>query len=71
VSHASPEFERAVDGVEERLLAGCVSLGALEPPALGPPSVAVHHAGHVGRQMAGIDALGERAVAKHAPHATA
>ena len=51
------ELERALDGVEERLLAGGVALGALQAPLLRPPAVAVHHAPDVGGDAVRIDAL--------------
>ena len=44
-----PELERALDRVEQRLLAGGVALGALQAPLLRPAAVAVHHAGRRGR----------------------
>ena len=47
------ELERALDRVEQRLLAGRVALGALEAPLLRPPAVAVHHAGDVGGDASG------------------
>ena len=37
------ELEGSLDGVEQRLLAGGVALGALQAPLLGPAAVAVHH----------------------------
>ena len=43
VSHCEPDVERAVDGVEQRLLARRVPVGALQSPLLRPPAVAVHH----------------------------
>jgi aminoglycoside phosphotransferase len=41
------EVERALDRVEQRLLAGGVALGALQPAFAGPPAVAVHDDGDV------------------------
>ena len=39
--------ERAVGGVDQGVLARAVTLGAREPPALGPTAVSVHHDRHV------------------------
>ena len=44
-----PGGERAVGGVEQRLLARGVALGARQALALGPSAVAVHDDGHVAR----------------------
>jgi hypothetical protein len=38
-----PELQRALDGVEQRLLAGGVAIGPLQPALLRPAPVAVHH----------------------------
>src|SRR5262249_36092055 len=46
------------DGVEQRLFAGGVTFGALEPALRRPPAVAVHHDGDVAREMGKVDALG-------------
>ena len=42
VSHCEADLERALDRVEQRLLAGRVTVGALQPALLRPPAVAVH-----------------------------
>ncbi len=54
-----PSVEGALDGVEQRLLAGGVALGAGQAPPLGPPPVAVHDAGNVGGYAGGVDPGGE------------
>jgi hypothetical protein len=54
VLHA--DFERAFHGVEERLLALGVALGALQPLAPGPSPVAVHDHGHVAGDAVRIEA---------------
>src|SRR5581483_10604503 len=50
-----PDLECALDGVEERLLTGRVTVGALEAPALGPTAVAVHHDRNVSGHAAGVE----------------
>ena len=58
--HGQPldaQLERAFDGVEQRLLAGGVALGARQAPLLGPPAVAVHHDADVGGDAVAIDAV--------------
>src|SRR5581483_10205119 len=52
-----PELERALDGLEHRLLAPLVTFGATQPAGLGPPTVAIHHAPDVGRNAFRVDAV--------------
>ena len=52
-----PDLERALDGVEERLLARRVAVGALQAPPLRPAPVAVHDDRDVTRHARRIDAL--------------
>ena len=54
------EIERALHGVEQRLLARGMPVGAFEPAPLGPPAVAVHHTADVARYAAQVDAIHER-----------
>ena len=49
------DLERALDGVEERLLPRGVALGALQAPLLRPPPVAVHDDRDVGRHPVGVE----------------
>ena len=49
---------RALDHVEERVLALIVTAGARQAALLGPPAVAVHPHGHVGRHAGAIQRLG-------------
>ena len=51
------ELERAVDGVEQRLLAGGVAFGAGQAALGRPASVAVHDARDVARDPLRIDAF--------------
>jgi hypothetical protein len=53
-----PDVERALDGVEQGVLAGGVALGAFQAALLGPPTVAVHDDGDVAREMSEVDAAG-------------
>ena len=65
--HGEPleaELERALDRVEQRLLARGVPVGALEAPLLRPPAVAVHHHRHVRGDPIGVDARQVAAVRK-------
>src|SRR5215203_4923253 len=50
-----PDVEGTFDRVEQRLLAGGVSFGALEAALLGPTAVAVHHDGDVARDPAAVE----------------
>ena len=52
-----PEIQRAAGGVEQRLLAGPVPLGAGQALLGRPPAVAVHDAGHVARHAIRIEAV--------------
>ena len=66
VIHAQADVERALDGVEQRLLPRRVAVGALEPPPLRPAPVAVHH----DRDVAGNPPRIELGVDGHGPQAT-
>ncbi len=55
-----PEFERALDGIEECFLAGRVTVGALHAALLGPPAVAVHDDRDMARDARRINAGNHR-----------
>ena len=59
---AQAELERALDGVEQRLLARGVTVGALQAPPLRPATVAVHHDRDVARHRAQVE-VGRQLVA--------
>ncbi len=50
-----PDLEAPVDHVEQRRLTGGVALGPRQVPPAGPPAVAVHDTGHVGRHPAPVE----------------
>ena len=49
----------------QRLLAGGVALGALQPPPLGPTTVAVHDGCDVARHARQIDAVGSHGIRRY------
>ena len=61
------ELERALDGVEQGLLARGVALGAGQAPLLGPPPVAVHDDADVGGDPVRVDAVELHAAATVPP----
>ena len=61
---AQAEIQRALDRVEERLLARRVAVGPLEPPLGRPPPVAVHHAGDVAGDAPQVEPLRHRGRAR-------
>src|SRR5581483_6783556 len=64
---ADAELQGALDGLEERLLAGLVALGALEPAPAGPAAVAVHDHRHVAGNPRRVEVGREHEVRRYRP----